>query len=53
MTVRYEYKCDKCGKNYLEQRTAQEPQYFSDCATSDGGTYQLVNETVLAEPTQE
>lgn len=28
---RYEYKCDSCGRDYVEQRTAEEPQYFVDC----------------------
>jgi peptide subunit release factor 1 (eRF1) len=31
MTIRYTYKCPACENNYIEQRTAGEPQYFSNC----------------------
>jgi hypothetical protein len=48
MTVKYEYKCNVCEKQYVEQRGAEEAQFFTDCAKSDGGTYELINETVLA-----
>lgn len=49
MTVKYEYKCDICGHVYLEQRGADEPQFFNDCNKGDGGTYELVSETTLAD----
>ena len=49
MTVKYEYKCSLCGHEYVEQRGATEPQFFSDCNKGDGGTYELVQETVLAD----
>jgi DNA-directed RNA polymerase subunit RPC12/RpoP len=49
MTVRYEYKCNKCGKDYVEQRGAQEPQFFSDCGKSDCPGYEEVGKTVIAE----
>jgi peptide subunit release factor 1 (eRF1) len=32
MTIRYTYDCPSCGNNYIEQRTAEEPQYFSKCS---------------------
>lgn len=49
MTVRYDYKCSTCGHEYTEQRGAVEPQFFTDCNKGDGGTYELVNETKLAD----
>ena len=60
MTVKYDYKCNLCEFEYSEQRSLEEPQYFLNCSTGDGGTYELVNETkisdsievVCAEPTE-
>lgn len=49
MTVKYEYKCSNCGHEYVEQRGASEPQFFTDCNKGDGGTYDLVQETVIAD----
>ena len=49
MTVKYEYKCSICGHEYTEQRGASEPQFFTDCNKGDGGTYDLVQETVIAD----
>ncbi|CAB4173880.1 hypothetical protein UFOVP965_9 [uncultured Caudovirales phage] len=37
---RYEYKCDTCNRDYLEQRTAEEPHYVTDCEC--GGKFVLV-----------
>ena len=31
---RYEYKCDTCSRDYIEQRTEEEPQYVTDCECS-------------------
>lgn len=28
---RYEYVCPKCSHYYVEQRTVEEPQYFTRC----------------------
>jgi hypothetical protein len=49
MTVKYEYKCSTCGHEYIEQRGASEPQFFTECNKGDGGAYELVQETVLAD----
>jgi hypothetical protein len=49
MTVKYDYKCNLCEFEYSEQRGATETQYFVNCSTGDGGTFQLVNETVISE----
>jgi len=48
MTVKYEYKSDCCGHNYVEQRAAEEPMFFPTCNVCKIGTYELVNETVIA-----
>jgi peptide subunit release factor 1 (eRF1) len=48
MTVRYEYKCSACGNTYIEQRKAEEPQYFSNCSKCDT-ELKLVSETVFAD----
>lgn len=44
MTIRYTYKCPACSNDYVEQRTAEEPQYFSDCSKC-GTELNLVSET--------
>ena len=31
MTIRYTYNCPSCGNDYIEQRIAEEQQYFSQC----------------------
>jgi predicted nucleic acid-binding Zn ribbon protein len=38
---RYEHKCDACGRDYIEQRTAEEPQYITNCEC--GGNFKLVD----------
>ena len=43
MTIRYTYNCPACSNNYIEQRTAEEPQYFSDCSKC-GTELNLVSE---------
>jgi len=48
MTVRYEYKCSACSNTYIEQRTAKEAQYFSNCSKCDT-ELKLVSETVFAD----
>jgi len=49
MAVRYEYKCDLCGHEYLEQREATQSQFFIKCNRGDGGNYELVNEIKLED----
>lgn len=45
MTIRYTYNCNACGRSYIEQRQAEEQQYFYNCGCS--GTFELVNEEEL------
>lgn len=33
---RYQYKCDQCGKSYIEQRREDEPHYITTCDVCDG-----------------
>lgn len=33
----YFYQCDKCGRDYIEQRDANDPQWFTICEC--GGTF--------------
>lgn len=48
MTIRYEYKCDACSHEYVEQRGNDEPNaYFSTCHVCSVGTYKEVAQTVL------
>jgi peptide subunit release factor 1 (eRF1) len=49
MTVRYEYKSACCGHEYVEQRRAEEPMWFTTCNACGNADYELVNQTVLAE----
>ena len=49
MTVKFEYKSDCCGHEYVEQRAAEEPMFRPTCNSCGGGLYQIVVETVLAE----
>jgi peptide subunit release factor 1 (eRF1) len=44
MTIKYTYDCPSCGNDYAEQRTVEEPQYFSDCSKC-GTELNLVSET--------
>jgi len=58
MTVKYEYKSDCCGHEYIEIRAADEPLFFPTCNKCKTGNYELVTETVIAneverEPGQE
>ena len=49
MTIKFEYKCDKCNNDYIEQRGNDEPNaYFTTCHSCHEGTYQEVAQTVLA-----
>ena len=48
MTVRYEYKSACCGHEYVEQRGAEEPMFFTTCNACGNDDYELVKETVLA-----
>ena len=53
MTTRYEYKCDSCGNDYVEQRSdAELTPYFAKCAACGKGTNQEVNK-VQIEPDPE
>jgi DNA-directed RNA polymerase subunit RPC12/RpoP len=45
MAIRYEYKCDKCGRGYIEQREPDLGQVVLNCEC--GGAFQLSGETPL------
>jgi len=49
MTVKFEYKCNNCDKQYAEQRGAEEPQFIVDCEVCKQGQFIEVNQTVLAD----
>jgi hypothetical protein len=48
MTVKYEYKSACCGHEYIEQRGAEEPQWFTTCNVCGNADYELIKTTVLA-----
>ena len=49
MTVKYEYKCNNCSNNYVEQRAANEPLFFLNCTKCNNGEHELVTSTVISE----
>jgi len=49
MTVKFEYKCDKCGFDYLEQRGKDEPQIFAKCTFCKEGDFVETNQTILSD----
>lgn len=49
MTVKYEYKCNNCGKDYAEQRGATEPQFFVDCESCKQGKFVEVAQTKISD----
>jgi hypothetical protein len=49
MTIRYEYKCNTCANNYIEQRGKDEPNaFFTTCFKCEIGTYEETGHTVLS-----
>jgi len=48
MTVRYEYKCGKCGFVYIEQRPANEEQIYRVCYVCKEGDFIETGFKVLA-----
>lgn len=48
MTVKFEYLCDACGHDYVEQRAAEESPFFTSCHVC-GNDYKEVAQTILAE----
>jgi uncharacterized protein (DUF983 family) len=49
MTVKFEYKCNNCSNEYVEQRAADEPLFFLNCMNCKNGENELVAETVISE----
>ncbi len=49
MTVKFEYKCNNCGNDYVEQRAADEPLFFLNCTNCKNGEHELVASTVISE----
>jgi ribosomal protein L37AE/L43A len=44
--IRYEYKCNSCSHEYVEQRGSGENAYFTKCnITGCSGDYELVTQT--------
>ena len=53
MTLRYNYNCTHCGANYLEQRRAEEPQFFVTCQACYIGVYKETSSEVIEETSSE
>jgi len=49
MTVKFEYKCNYCTKEYIEQRGADESQFTVDCEVCKQGEFIEVNQTVISD----
>jgi hypothetical protein len=44
--IKYDYKCELCSLDYVEQRGLGEDAYFTKCTMpSCDGNFQLVNQT--------
>jgi len=49
MTIKYEYKCNACSHDYVEQRGNDEPNiFFSTCLKCNVGTYEETGHTGLS-----
>jgi hypothetical protein len=49
MTIKFEYKCNQCGNDYIEQRGIDEPNPFlTACYLCKVGSYEEIAQTVLA-----
>jgi len=49
MTVKFNYKCNQCEATYLEQRAADESQFFITCQACNAGTYVETSSEVISE----
>jgi len=49
MTIKFEYKCSKCGFDYLEQRGKDEPQIYVKCTFCKEGDFVETNQIVLSD----
>lgn len=49
MATRYEYKCDACGHDYVEQRNESDSQFFTTCNDCGSEKYKLTNETEITD----
>ena len=49
MTVKFEYKCNNCSNDYIEQRAADEPLFVLNCTNCKNGEHELVASTVISE----
>jgi len=49
MTIRYEYKSECCGHDYVEQRAKDEAAFFTKCNKCSTGDYILVQEIKIAD----
>lgn len=50
MTIKYNYKCDNCSFNYIEQRGNDEPnQFFIQCQSCYAGNYIEISSEIIAE----
>lgn len=49
MTIKFEYKCNNCEHDYIEQRGNDEPNpFFSVCHNCKIGTYVETNQVILS-----
>ena len=49
MTIKYTYKCPACNHTYIEQRAADESQFFTTCANCELNQYEEVSVEVISE----
>ena len=50
MTTRYEYNCNQCGADYIEQRKDTDAQFFTSCQACSSGTYvEITCDSVYSE----
>ena len=47
MTTRYEYNCNQCGADYIEQRKDTDAQFFTSCQACSSGTYVEITSTFI------
>jgi ssDNA-binding Zn-finger/Zn-ribbon topoisomerase 1 len=49
MTVKFYYKCESCGHDYIEQRGADESPFFVICSNCKTGKYKQTKKEILSD----